>query len=111
MMAETLNLAQAAAFCHCHRETLRREAKAGRAPGRKVGRAYVFLDEDLVAYVRGDYAPQRQASAGVGVETCRFSDNQHPTTGTLISQRQTENALDVALGLPTGKRRRNTTIA
>ncbi|MBK6335664.1 MAG: helix-turn-helix domain-containing protein [Betaproteobacteria bacterium] len=58
---KTLGLHEAAAFLHCHPEELRRRAKAGGIPGAKVGRAWVFLEEDLAAYLRSLYAQPRQA--------------------------------------------------
>src|SRR5688500_4342999 len=57
----TLGLKEAAAFLHVHPEELRRRAKAGRIPGAKVGRAWVFLSEDLAAYLRSLYGHPRQA--------------------------------------------------
>jgi len=57
----TLGLQQAATFLRCHPEELRRRAKAGVVPGAKVGRAWVFLEEDLAAYVRSLYSQPRQA--------------------------------------------------
>ena len=44
---ETLGLQQAATFVRGHPEELRRRAKAGQIPGAKVGRAWVFLEDDL----------------------------------------------------------------
>ena len=58
---ETLGLQEAAAWLRCHPEELRRRAKAGEIPGAKVGRAWVFLHDDLVTYVRSRYPQQRQA--------------------------------------------------
>jgi len=43
----TLGLQQAATFLRGHPEELRRRAKAGHIPGAKVGRAWVFLEDDL----------------------------------------------------------------
>lgn len=57
----SLNLIEAAAFLRCHPEELRRRAKLGHIPGAKVGRSWVFLEEDLVAYLRSLYSPSRQA--------------------------------------------------
>ena len=56
----TFGLKQAAAFLRCHPEELRRRAKAGIVPGGKVGRAWVFLEEDLAAYLRSLYSQPRQ---------------------------------------------------
>src|ERR1700757_1836527 len=58
---ETLGLHDAAAFLRCHPEELRRRAKAGIIPGAKVGRAWVFLVDDLAAYLRSLYPQSRQA--------------------------------------------------
>jgi excisionase family DNA binding protein len=58
---ETLGLQQAATFLRCHPEELRRRAKAGQIPGAKVGRAWVFLEDDLAAYLRSLYSRPRQA--------------------------------------------------
>ena len=57
----TLNLQEAAAFLRLHPEELRKRAKAGRIPGAKVGRSWVFVDEDLASYLRSLYGRPRQA--------------------------------------------------
>jgi len=57
----TLNLREAAKFLHLHPEELRQRAKAGRIPGAKVGRAWVFLEDDLSSHVRSLYVSPRQA--------------------------------------------------
>lgn len=54
---KTLSLPEAAAFLRVHQETLRQQARTGRIPGAKVGRAWVFLGDDLVAYLRGSIQP------------------------------------------------------
>lgn len=57
----TLNLREAAKSLHLHPKELRQRAKAGRIPGAKVGRAWVFLEDDLAAHVRSLYGSPRQA--------------------------------------------------
>src|SRR5450759_3699853 len=57
----TLNLQAAAQFLHMNPEELRQRAKAGKVPAAKVGRRWVFLEEDLAAYVRSLYPQARQA--------------------------------------------------
>ena len=57
----TLNLREAATFLHLHPEELRQRTKAGRIPGAKVGRAWVFLEDDLAAHVRSLYVTPRPA--------------------------------------------------
>lgn len=49
----TLTLEQAAKFLHMHPQTLRDRAKGGKIPGAaKPGKSWVFIQEDLEAYVR-----------------------------------------------------------
>ena len=52
---KTLDLHEAAALLKLHPDTLQRRAKAGEIPGAKPGKAWVFLDEDLIAWLRGQY--------------------------------------------------------
>ena len=58
---ETLTLEQAAVFLHLHPEELRMRAKRGLIPGAKVGKRWVFIRDDLTAYIRSLYPAQRQA--------------------------------------------------
>src|SRR5687768_7981680 len=56
-----LGLAEAAHFLRCHPEERRRRAKAGLIPGAKIGRAWVFLAQDLADHIRSRYSRPRQA--------------------------------------------------
>jgi len=58
---DTLDLKEAAQFLRLHPEELRQRAKRGQIPGAKVGRCWVFLEDDLVQYVRSLYPAPRQA--------------------------------------------------
>ena len=58
---QTLSLIEAAQFLKMHPEEVRRRAKAGLIPGAKAGRAWVFIDADLAAYLRSLYSQPRQA--------------------------------------------------
>ena len=58
---KTLDLKEAAAFLRCHPQELRSRAKAGKIPGAKVGRAWVFLEDDLAEHIRSRYPVPRQA--------------------------------------------------
>src|SRR5665213_1849235 len=57
----TMGLKEAAEYLRCHPEELRHRAKAGIIPGAKVGRAWVFLEDDLAQHIRSLYALPRQA--------------------------------------------------
>ncbi len=50
-MASTLDLIQAAEFLRVSRETMLELADAGELFGAKIGRAWVFLESDLVDYL------------------------------------------------------------
>ena len=48
----TLNLTEAADMLKVHENTVLDLVSSGDVPGAKIGRAWVFLDDDLFAYVR-----------------------------------------------------------
>ena len=57
----SLGLLEAAAFLRMHPEEVRRRARLGQLPGAKPGKRWVFLQDDLAAYLRSLYSPTRQA--------------------------------------------------
>jgi excisionase family DNA binding protein len=106
----TLGLKQAAEFLKVHPEELRRRAKSGAVPGAKVGRSWVFLDEDLAAYLRSLYAPSRQAlrvTLDKEVSECHFA-NVVQSGGSTLSLPM-ENEYAALLGLGTKLSRKNST--
>jgi excisionase family DNA binding protein len=106
---ETLGLQEAANFLRCHPEELRRRAKAGVIPGAKVGRAWVFLADDLAAYVRSLY-PQRRQALQVTLRKemeCHFANAA--VSGGSTSTPQTESEYADLLRLPTRPKRRSFT--
>ncbi|WP_058459429.1 helix-turn-helix domain-containing protein [Legionella bozemanae] len=52
----TLNIEGASKLLGAHRETIRRMAASGELPGVKIGRSWVFLEQDLVMYLRNKYS-------------------------------------------------------
>jgi hypothetical protein len=84
----TLNLKEAAAFLNMHPETLKEKARAGIIPGAKIGRRWVFIEIDLLDYIRSQY--RRQALQGDHTEklichssnakTRLFGGSNSPTT-------------------------------
>ncbi len=106
---KTHNLAGAAHFLRIHPEELRQRAKAGRVPGAKIGRAWVFLEDDLVAYLRSHYPSPRQAlqvTLGKEVE-CHLSNATQ--SGGSKSELPTESEYADLLGLEAKPSRRSTT--
>jgi len=67
---KTLNLEETARFLKVHTETVSRLAKTGQLPGAKIGRAWVFLEEDLIEYLR----EQIQAQQTMRVEESEVRD-------------------------------------
>ena len=57
----TFTLEEAAIFLHMHPEEVRTRAKRGLLPGAKTGRRWIFLEIDLVEFVRSLYSVRRQA--------------------------------------------------
>ena len=98
---ETLGLRDAAAFLRCHPEELRRRAKLGVVPAAKVGRAWVFIVEDLASYLRSLYSQSRQAlQVTLRKELeCHFANEG--VSGGSTSSLQTGNEYADLLGLPT----------
>jgi hypothetical protein len=108
----TLDLEQAAAFLHMHPEEVRRRAKLGLLPGAKPGKAWVFIDDDLVAYVRARYAYPRQAlqvTSRKEQQSCHSTNAE--TRGGSISPRHQESALDALLKQKVKPKPKNCTIA
>ena len=54
----TLDLEEAAAFLKCSDDTIRELVASGQLPGAKVGRKWVFIDVDLLEWLRTKYASQ-----------------------------------------------------
>ena len=96
----TLTLYEAADLLQVHWQTLRAKAAAGEVPSAKLGQKWVFLEEDLVSWLRSQYAqpwPRSQAQRETGVTSCCSSD-QTRATGGAISPHQTEAEYNDLLG-------------
>lgn len=61
MSLTTLNLKEAADFLQMSPSALRAKAKAGHIAGAKIGKCWVFIQSDLAAHIRSQYASPRQA--------------------------------------------------
>ncbi|MES2902324.1 MAG: helix-turn-helix domain-containing protein [Pseudomonadota bacterium] len=58
---DTFDLIEASKFLKMHPEEVRKRVKQGRLPGAKIGRAWVFLEDDLANFIRSNYSHPRQA--------------------------------------------------
>jgi len=100
---KTLDLQQAAEFLHMNAETLRARAKTGVIPGAKPGKAWVFLEEDLVEYIRSHYADTRQAVqvSAQEVSTWHCTDVTAVRSGGHDSPHPADDEYESLLGLKT----------
>lgn len=49
---QTMNIQEVAAFCRAEPETIAQYARSGELPGTKMGKGWVFLLDDVVAFLR-----------------------------------------------------------
>ena len=107
----TLNIQQAAKLLHMSPGALREKAKAGLVKAAKPGKRWVFLETDLVDYLKALYSARGQAPlSGCEQEaTLCHSTNAEIPTGS-VSRRRTDSEYASLLGLKTGNRPRNTKI-
>jgi hypothetical protein len=106
----TLALNEAAAFLHMHPEEVRTRAKRGLIPGAKTGRCWVFLEIDLVEFVRSLYPVRRQALQVTSQEAVCHLESADRSGGSTLP-RQVASEYDDLLRPATGPRRRNCTTS
>lgn len=107
----TLTLEEAAEFLHLHPITLARRAKAGIVPGAKPGKCWVFVEVDLIEYLRSQYRRQTSTeSMTKEKQSCHSIDQKSRRIGgsTLPA---TDDEYAKVLGLQKESRRRNSTTA
>lgn len=99
----TLDLQEAAAFLRMSPAVLRVHAREGRLKAAKPGKRWVFLEEDLAAYLRQLYARRRQAPlSGSNLEESKWESSNAVMSGGLTSPRRTASEYASLLGLETG---------
>ena len=96
----TLDIAEAAQFLKCSEDTMRKLVTSGDIPAAKVGRAWVFLDIDLAAWLRTQYKPK--------IEAKKCHSTYAGQSGGLMSQ-STDSELGNLLGRPTSEKRKKST--
>ncbi|NDI85125.1 helix-turn-helix domain-containing protein [Undibacterium crateris] len=57
-MSDSLNIRQCADLLHVNESTVSEMAISGEIPGAKIGRAWVFLKEDVISYLRNEISKQ-----------------------------------------------------
>jgi len=83
----TLDLTDAAALLHMSEDALMRKARAGIIPGCKPGRQWVFLEVDLIEWMRSQYSQTPKTRAR------QWSSKKEGISGT-----STSGIKDVELG-------------
>ncbi len=61
---KTLDLEQAAQLLKLHPQTVLHRARAGEIPAAKPGKCWVFIEEDLIEWLRSHYNTSRDARQG-----------------------------------------------
>jgi excisionase family DNA binding protein len=107
---QTLNLQEAAALLHLHPTTLAAKARAGEIPGARLGKRWVFVEVDLLDYVRSQYPSRALQGDSMEVSTCHSTNAKTRRIGGSRSPTKAD-AYSKALGLPIEGRPRSTTTS
>lgn len=99
----TMGIKEASAFLMIHPVTLYKMAERGEVPAAKIGKRWVFIDVDLIDYIRSKY--QVQASLSDLNERSKALCHSpgvkiHPRGGSTLLPRMDDEYSKV-LGLPT----------
>ena len=100
----TLDLNEAAAFLHMSAAVLRQKAKLGHVRAAKPGKRWVFLELDLVDYLRSLYpGPGQVPLSGCDQEKSLCHSVNAATSGGYVSRHPMVSEYSALLGLPTRK--------
>ncbi|WP_084190973.1 helix-turn-helix domain-containing protein [Methylomarinum vadi] len=102
---KTLNLQQAAELLHIHPVTLQSKAKAGDIPGAKIGKCWVFVDVDLIKFIRSQY-DRRTLQGEQEISLCHSLNVKTRPSGGSRSP-STDELYRKALAPPTKPKRKN----
>ncbi|WP_446808374.1 helix-turn-helix domain-containing protein [Methylomonas sp. 2BW1-5-20] len=101
----TLDLHQAAALLKLHPQTILQKARAGDIPAAKPGKCWVFIEQDLIDWIRSQYTRPRQ-DVGQGESTCSLKD-QTVNSGGIALPHQTAQQYANLLKLTTSAKRKS----
>jgi len=107
---KTLSVDEAAELLHVHRVTLLEKARRGEIPGGKIGRRWVFIDVDLLEYLRSQYPRRALQGDNLEISPCHSTNAKTVAVGGLSSEFR-DDAYRRALGLPIAKKPRSTTTS
>ncbi len=106
----TLNIQQAAELLNMHRVTLTRLAGTGKIPAAKPGGRWIFIEEDLIDWLRSHYAPNGQDEQAKEARKCSTNEIA-PKNGGCASPDQTAKRYATLLARRTDGRRKNMKIS
>jgi len=92
-MSNTLDVDGAADFLKISKDTVMRKARNGAIPGAKIGKYWVFIEEDLIETIRREYS-------------CQFLSQKEQATITLDSASAAKKLEDRVVQL-TGEKPKN----
>ena len=98
---KTFDINQAAEFLGAHKETVRRLVATGKIPGVKVGKGWIFIEQDLVIYIRSKYAGGVTSQGAVTRREQQWRFTKEVRFGGLASPIM-DKEYSEALGLPIG---------
>ncbi|WP_407663546.1 helix-turn-helix domain-containing protein [Methylomonas albis] len=105
----TLDLQQAAELLRIHPVTLQSKAKAGEIPGAKIGKCWVFVEIDLIGYIRSQYS-RRTLQGEQEISLCHsLNVKTRPSIGSRSPS--TDELYKKALERPTKPKPKNFTTA
>jgi excisionase family DNA binding protein len=93
---KTYSLQETAKLLHMHPETVRQLATSGRLPASKPGKRWVFLEDDILQYIRSRQTARATVTGG---KLCRY--DAAVTPGTSTSKTQVDPEYAELLGLQT----------
>ena len=102
---KTLDILEASALLKLHPQTVLQRARAGVIPAAKPGKCWVFIEEDLIDWIRSQYNRPQQ-DVGQGGKKCSLKE-KIANTGGIDSRLPTEQQYANLLKLPTKKRHKN----
>lgn len=95
----TFNIIEASRFLGAHKETIRRMAATGQLPAVKIGRAWRFIEQDLIMHMRSQYHSSNEIVEHQDYRRNKgWQSKREMTSGGLTSHIK-ENEYAKALGL------------
>jgi len=105
-IVKTLDLDEAAALLKMHKQTVLQKVRNGEIPGAKLGKCWVFIEEDLIKWIRSLYhSPQQDVRQGGNIQ-CSLKEKT-VNIGGINLPHQTASQYAAVLKLPTKEKLRN----